>query len=297
MNWLKWKQWFLDWWLLLVPAVFALGAITAYSIIFRSVPATENPAAWGSFGDFIGGLMNPLVSVLTLFVAISVWKLQKAELELTRNEMAQTKEAMEDQAKTAEQQRRQQRFFDLFNVYQQTLASISLTANASNSAIELSGRRALSHILFRGAGLLNPNTRRLFTNEGLVLPQWNPSSQECKITADWELIGPLVDHYFRVLFTILREAEPILESEHYRYIKMLRAQLSSGELTFIAMNALYDLEGRKMRELIAKYGLLKHLPACHLRTIAEKELPLKSFGHQWASNHLLNSTALNYHAP
>ena len=113
------------WWMLLVPSAFALGAVLAYAVTFWQLPATENPGAWGTFGDFLGGLLNPLVSTLTLFVAASVWKLQRKELTLTRKALKQTQLAMEEQAKTAEQQRQEQRFFDLLNVYQRTVESIT----------------------------------------------------------------------------------------------------------------------------------------------------------------------------
>lgn len=293
MSWSQLQKWAREWWLLLIPGAFAIGAVLAYILTFQSLPATESPGAWGTFGDFIGGLLNPLVSVLTLFVAISVWKLQKAELELTRNEMAQTKLAMEEQAETAEQQRRQQRFFDLFNVYQQTLATISLSANAGGTVIDMHGRRAFSHILSTRANMLTQSTQMLFANTGPTRPEWSPGAPDGMVKADWDSISTLIDHYFRVLFTILREAEPILESEHVRYIKMLRAQLSRDELLFVAMNVVYDSEGMKMRSLVAKYGLLKHLPPCHLRTIAEKALPPKSFGLTWATHNLLTPLELN----
>jgi len=122
-----------SWWLLVIPAGVALGAITTCVATFHHLPATENPGAWGTFGDYFGDLLNPLISALTLFVAISVWQLQKKEL-------AETRKAMEDQAKTAEQQRQEQRFFDLLNVLRRVEDSIvffNRDGNArGNSAIE-----------------------------------------------------------------------------------------------------------------------------------------------------------------
>ena len=53
-------------------------------------------------------------------VVVSV-RLQKAELAETRKELENSRLAMEEQAITAEQQRREQRFFDLLNLYQETL--------------------------------------------------------------------------------------------------------------------------------------------------------------------------------
>lgn len=289
MNGAKLKQWFMEWWLLLVPATFALGAITTYAIAFRSMSAMENPAAWGTFGDFVGGLMNPLVSVLTLFVAISVWRLQKAELELTRNEMAQTKEAMEDQAKTAEQQRREQRFFDLLNLYKETVNSIEVsdtTSFGSDTTIEtIKGKRALT-IIISNAGL------KRFAEDIRHAPSL---SEEPDIGRANRFFALFLGHYFRVVFTLLREAEQVLGDQHFRYVKLFRAQLSRNELTSLTFNLMHNVEGTKMIPLVCRYGLLKHLHDCHLRRGAEQRLPPAAFGRKYeAATH---NVLTEIHAP
>lgn len=40
-----------------------------------------------------------------------------------------------------------------------------------------------------------------------------------------------------------------------------------------------------MRDLVATYGILKHMPANQLRTAAEHELAPLSFGRKWAESH------------
>lgn len=102
-----------------VAGVAALVLVMAYVWTFHALPANENPPAWGTFGDSVGGLLNPLVSTFTLIVAVKVWRQQKTEL-------ADTKEALKEQAKTAEQQRQEQRFFDLLNVCYRTVESIQI---------------------------------------------------------------------------------------------------------------------------------------------------------------------------
>mgnify|MGYP000980940808 CR=1 FL=1 len=285
----KLKQWFVEWWLLLVPATFALGAVTTYAIVFRSLPATENPAAWGTFGDFVGGLMNPLVSVLTLFVAISVWRLQKAELELTRSEMAQTKEAMEDQAKTAEQQRREQRFFDLLNLYHETLKTFVIEGSAGKAALNSwqklsSSAHDCEDFLHRGWDEFDfhYNARDPHSNR-LIRASQKKTYTESQIAQAWSNLSPQFDHYFRTIFAILNELERLLNADHWRYGKLFRAQLSRDELTLLAFNVLFDSEGKKMRPLVCKYGLLKHLANTKLRDHAIKELAPTAFGLSWTN--------------
>lgn len=281
----KLKQWFHEWWLLLLPATFALGAITVYTVVFRSMPATENPAAWGTFGDFIGGLMNPLVSVLTLFVAISVWKLQKAELELTRNEMAQTKEAMEDQAKTAEQQRREQRFFDLLKIYTDALNAIGFTEKFEETRVHHVGKHAFRFLI---SSYKSPLAAVIHAFE--KPSQWGsyltPPTEPSNLVEEWRKVSPLLDHYFRTTSLVLNELELLFEEERERrrYGTLLLTQLSGDEVFLIAMNLIYSETGDEMKDVVIKFGLLKHMPTSYLRTVAEGQLHARAFDNEWSKS-------------
>lgn len=268
---------FKKWGLLLVPAVCAAVAIVTYAVTFRDLPATENPQAWGTFGDFLGGLLNPLVSTLTLFVAISVWQLQREELKLTRDELEQTKRAMTDQAKTAELQRQEQRFFDLLNVYQQTLGSITHIEKQQSGHQETHrfGKQAIAAWINESkVDQPAPDLLALSDSEfeklspGVTRDSWG----------DFDDSG-MFDHYIRVIIHILTEAEILLGDQHIRYIKLFRAQLSRSELILLGSNLWrQDAQDTKLTPLAEQYGLLKHLPQGHLRTTLEQELPAQVFG-------------------
>ena len=278
MKWQALKNWFQEWWLLLVPIMFASGAVLAYAVTFQQLPATENPGAWGTFGDFLGGLLNPLVSTLTLFVAVSVWRLQKVEME-------QTKQALQEQAKTAEQQRQEQRFFDLLNVYQRTVESISYTRTGNyqenTETLISSGKQAVKLWLDQA---MNPRNLRLQMARGDVKRYNKALKDEWN---DWDAAG-MFDHYFRVVFRILSEAENLLGAQHHHYAELFRAQLSRSELLILGLNLLLDDEGQSMIPVAEKYGLLKHLVQNHVRTELEKLHP-NMFGSSQAQSPLPSS--------
>jgi hypothetical protein len=250
--------------------VLALLLVVVYAFTFRKLPAGENPAAWGTFGDYMGGLLNPLISLFTLIVAMKVWGLQKTEL-------LETRKAVEEQGKTAEQQRREQRFFDLLSLYRETVNSIeyssTYTLGRDRNIQTSSGKQALTSIL-GSVGL-----RSITEDSHGDSPMQSNDNDVAKMTRH---IGTYLNHYFRVVFTLLREAEPVLGDEHFRYVKLFRAQLSRNELTLIALNLLYDAEGAKLQPLVSRYGLLKHLHDCPLRRWAEQRLAPASFGRRYA---------------
>jgi hypothetical protein len=54
--------------------------IAFYIFKFHHYPITSNPSEWGTFGDYIGGLLNPIISLFTLLVtAFIAFELKKIE--------------------------------------------------------------------------------------------------------------------------------------------------------------------------------------------------------------------------
>ncbi len=217
---------------------------------------SNNQEHWGQFGDFIGGVLNPLVSFLVLSVAFQVWQLQERDLKATKT-------ALEEQAKTIEKQRQEERFFDLLNLYLRTLDSITLTEYVSGSHGYYKGKEAIKEWMKREAHVGKHFLE--FLRHGIG--HRYHASNLVEITADslqneWRTRTEFreFDHYFRVIYRILKESEKLLGAEHFYYVKLLRAQMTEHELTLVAMNLWFDEEGEKMRDLVKKYGLLKHLP-------------------------------------
>ncbi|MDP2418938.1 MAG: putative phage abortive infection protein [Hydrogenophaga sp.] len=271
--------------MLLVPAAFALGAVLAYAMAFSQLPATEDPGAWGTFGDFLGGLLNPLVSTLTLFVAASVWKLQREELALTRKALEQTQLAMEEQAKTAEQQRQEQRFFDLLNVYYQTVNVISYT-RLTTKGVER-GYRDYNGKAAMAAWLRNALELHDFVlNRGSVGTNNDPTDHADEIQhmdrmfVNWQdyEAREYFDSYFRVVSHLLAEVKGLLGEQHHRYVVLFRSQLSKSELVLLAYHFWLDPESKQSLLFAETYALLQDLDRGDLRTELEKEFGYFLFG-------------------
>jgi uncharacterized membrane protein len=58
--------------LALVTVLVIAAPIYYYRKDFHELPRSSNPADWGTFGDFFGGILNPLISLLTLIVTIII---------------------------------------------------------------------------------------------------------------------------------------------------------------------------------------------------------------------------------
>ena len=82
------------WLFALFGGLIISGVVIAYAIAFWG-NKPGGPAEWGMFGDFVGGLANPLLGFLTIFLLIVSLYYQTQELTATREELAQSKEAMQ----------------------------------------------------------------------------------------------------------------------------------------------------------------------------------------------------------
>ena len=65
---------------LFVFAILAAGFILwVYSTVFTGL-VSEKHDAWGQFGDYVGGTLNPLFALIALFALLYTIKIQVSEL-------------------------------------------------------------------------------------------------------------------------------------------------------------------------------------------------------------------------
>jgi hypothetical protein len=77
-------------------AIIVLGtALLAYIVAFRKHPLTADAEAWGQFGDFLGGTVNPIIGFLTLVALVLTLTLQNRQLRLSSNELRLSREELE----------------------------------------------------------------------------------------------------------------------------------------------------------------------------------------------------------
>lgn len=73
--------------------------IVFYVSNFNNGLSTDQ-SVWGTFGDFLGGTLNPILSFLSLLALLFTIVLQNKELQETRKELRQSREAQEEQTES-----------------------------------------------------------------------------------------------------------------------------------------------------------------------------------------------------
>lgn len=87
-----------------VVNMIALAVVASYVVWFFLVRHQElslQPEVWGQFGDYIGGLLNPLVAYFAFYWLTRSVSLQKRELAETRVALEESSASQERQARAA----------------------------------------------------------------------------------------------------------------------------------------------------------------------------------------------------
>ncbi len=274
----------------LIVTVYVIGAfaLIAYVVFFALIHHTEiskDPGDWGTLGDYFGGLLNPVISFATLVVAYAVWKQQKVEL-------LETKVALEKQAETAVQSRREQRFFDLLKIYHQSLSMLehnspSLYHDSNGKLISIpaheqrtSGKMAIEKWLFHectgSRNLLN--FAKTYGRKDIT-----QVAQKAIISKNWINKDGYMHFgsYLRTIEQLLNITRSVFSSQDSServYIDLFKAQLSDGELILIGYFLWLDGERAKSFLEHAKYfGLLSNLIEGDLRSALQESLPKEVF--------------------
>lgn len=88
-----------------VAAAIGIAVVSAYVIVWAGANAirdTSDPAAWGQFGDYVGGLLNPVIAGLAFYWLTQSVKIQHAELSESRIALQESSNALERQVLAAE---------------------------------------------------------------------------------------------------------------------------------------------------------------------------------------------------
>lgn len=250
--------------LLIILTIAVIAACIVPIFYFSNFHAglSSSNTDWGTFGDFVGGTLNPILSFLSLIALMLTIVLQSRELEATRKELERTASAQEKTEKVLTEQTnaqiRQQfegTFFSLLEQHNKALDKISIaTGKYADNKSELDN---LCILIFRNTELSAAKNQ---------LEDYN------------ETFG----HYFRILYQTLKflatnypgskintdftphniEHIPV-SPEEKMYSNIIRSFLSH-KITQILTIICHCKDEQdiywKYKLLLERYSMLEHMP-------------------------------------
>ena len=84
--------------IILVVSIFAgvwlIGVLVTYIVVFFN-HSFGNPEEWGEFGDYFGGMLNPVIALAALVALFTSIRIQQRELAETHIQLAESTVAQE----------------------------------------------------------------------------------------------------------------------------------------------------------------------------------------------------------
>ena len=284
--------------------VVVLSISVAIPSIYRSnfpYSLSSSQTEWGAFGDYIGGILNPLFTLITIALLCYTLFLQsktqeqanlqlrysrkemelsrlemettrnstKEEMELTRGqmklsrqEMEGSKDALKKQVDHLEKQTISSNFFNLIDLYNQITSYII----APDSLLTINDGFFKNE--FKGKNAF------IKINYILVTEFTSATTSEKKI-----LLTYLnnYSHYLDIVITILSflENADLSKKEEELYIKIFKSSLSKQEiiLIFHVFRLEKNRDNSPFYKLIIKYSLLSSISAPSLYHKYDKDFP------------------------
>jgi len=222
---------------------FLILILAFYALPRANFSISTDPSYWGAFGDYVGGILNPLFGIFTLIgLALSIYlqneilEVQKEELANTRKELERSTTALVIQNKTMLAQNFEGTFFQMLRRQSELLEAFSYKDARGLEAVDLLIRRVKERC--------HQGNNHLEVYESIY--NQNNSS-----------LGP----YFRNLYHALKLIDTnqhLDDTEKIKYSSLFRAQFSSKEIVLIFHNCLSQA-GLGLKPLIIQYRMLKHI--------------------------------------
>jgi len=200
---------------------------------FISTESTINLTNSAQVGDFIGGFVGAIFTLVGILLLYETLSLQRQEFIESR--------------KVFIKQQFDNSFFGLLELYKENLNQLNCYDLFTN---KLTGKDFFEY-----------QQNQMSNN---FVPENTLSRNRKKAINDFQKVyvnnENYLSTYFRTLYRIysLIDNSDLVEDDKAEYSKILRAQLSYSELVFIRYNAMTD-QGSQSTYFINKYNILKHL--------------------------------------
>lgn len=248
-----------------IALICSVALISLYAYKFLG-PLSNDQGVWGQFGDYVGGILNPLFSVTALFALLYTIVLQTKELRESSKQLEKSADALSTQNSVLLKQSFETSFFNLVSQFNELVRDL-VAPNGSSK-----GKQCFAW--------LNDSPVTLYMHDVVRGDFTEPvhDAVNSQYIEFYQNNGHLIGHYFRTLYNILKfiNNSQITAAEKKFYTNIIRAQLSKYELSLILYNCASSYGSEKLLPLVVKYDILKHLEPESLATPEHSTLVVAS---------------------
>jgi hypothetical protein len=214
---------------LIIALTAGIVATAAYLLNFGFIPS-EAQDVWGQFGDFLGGLLNPLVALFALYMLSVTLRIQRRELRATHEELKASRIIADGQGKVMQRQLFESQFFNVIPLFAKAIERLRATSATSQVGARIRERPLIL------VGDFLAEVREL----------------SLKDRRDIRTFVALLSAAANVLHT----NESALDADEiHNYSSILRGFISETETAFLLMLINEDTPGAYLETILEKYRL------------------------------------------
>jgi len=237
--------------ILIEIAVWAVIVLAFWDIFLVHQKITD----FGQWGDFFGGVLNPILTFLTFVGLMITIILQQIELKESRVEFSRTADALNKQEEHMKIQTFENTFFKMLELHNNIVENLKFEYHVPISQYNYVERDEKA----TGREVFELVFNFLYSNSGNPILPLRPYISKIQ-NKNNHILG----QYFRNLYQILKfikKQESLLDENLQNYANILRAQLTSYELIFLFLNCFDGVSDEgQFQELLIEYSVLQHFP-------------------------------------
>ncbi|MBI7739502.1 putative phage abortive infection protein [Pseudomonas aeruginosa] len=230
--------------------LFLLAALSIALVLLINLLSISRTNSLGEWGDFFGGVLNPILTFLTFMGLLITIVIQQTELRESRQELKRSADALSEQTGSTKRQIFESTFFNMMNMHASILDSIDLT---STNGRVTKGRDCFVVFYRRLKQHYTPNKFSIHNDQS----ELNLLREVYK--KFWEENQLELGHYFRFLYNIFRFIKYSGFSDG-PYSRLIRAQLSDQELLVIFYNCIASIHGDNFKSIAEEFSLFDNMP-------------------------------------
>lgn len=233
--------------------LFQVAAACVLVVLLINLLAIKRSTTFGEWGDFFGGVLNPILTFITFMGLLITIVIQQTELRESRAEMRRSADALVEQSKSLKRQNFESTFFQMLTIHNSIVNSIDL----SDSSGKTTRGRDCFNVFYRRLNKIYRENKgkgaEKHTNEAIL---------KLSYQLFWKDHQTELGHYFRYLYNIVR----FVKEEGFvsgPYLRQVRAQLSDQELLLLFYNCV-SANGGNFTSLVEEFSLLDNMPKIRL---------------------------------
>lgn len=237
--------------IVVIPSVYFI-----WFFVVNNQSLSIDSSIWGTFGDFVGGILNPIIALFAFYWLTQSVLIQKKELSETQNVLKETEKVQKDQAITQEKKRFEDTFHSL-------LSQFNIVFETLNESVIIRETPRKSKI-------------KILHSQMMRFSQHSSIEERAELMRDKSIE---CSHYFRILYHLLKfillnhsfsgtalkfddaiQSE-ITETEKF-YSNIVRSFLNKEVTQLVAINCIAKDDSDdfyKFRLLVERYALLEHM--------------------------------------